>query len=348
MSATQEDAHLRSRTTNVSTKFIDTSFSVYTDEDDSDYAEGTTTVIEDDDDVSSSASSIISHESHRTIAAQNDSSDDSQLTIDNMELQKDENLLAVPPLAHKLLGRLSPSQSTTNLILESHKRFGKFVHKYEVPRKVFHVSIGFITLYVYTLGVQVHHLVLGLLTAFVTILSTDLYRFRNPKFNDLYCKFMGFLMREKEVMSYNGVIWYLLGLVLVFIKCPKDISVMSVLLLSWADTSASTFGRMYGHLTPKVSGSKSLAGSFAAFLTGVLSAYVLYGVFIPRFPEVNVGYVIEWTAETSKLNLFTLSLLSGLVASVSEAIDIFGWDDNFTIPVISGYVLWGVVSYFKV
>ena len=41
------------------------------------------------------------------------------------------------------------------------------------------------------------------------------------------------------------------------------------------------------------------------------------------------------------------SLWSGLVASASEVVDLFGWDDNVTIPVLSGLGLWGFFKVFS-
>lgn len=51
------------------------------------------------------------------------------------------------------------------------------------------------------------------------------------------------------------------------------------------------------------------------------------------------GSVGGWVA------LGVVGLWSGFVASASEVVDIFGWDDNLTIPVLSGLGLWG---FFKV
>ena len=51
------------------------------------------------------------------------------------------------------------------------------------------------------------------------------------------------------------------------------------------------------------------------------------------------GEIGGWVA------LGIVSLWSGLVASASEVVDLFGWDDNVTIPVLSGLGLWG---FFKV
>jgi len=44
--------------------------------------------------------------------------------------------------------------------------------------------------------------------------------------------------------------------------------------------------------------------------------------------------------------LGAMSLAAGVVASVSEAIDMFGWDDNLTIPVLCGAGLWGFLKLF--
>ena len=55
----------------------------------------------------------------------------------------------------------------------------------------------------------------------------------------------------------------------------QDIAIVSILLLSWSDTAASTFGRLYGRYGPMLRPGKSLIVSLAAMLTGALAAYVL-------------------------------------------------------------------------
>ena len=174
---------------------------------------------------------------------------------------------------------------------------------------------------------------------------------------------MGALMRESEVEGYNGVIWYLLGAWTVLRFFPTDVGVMSVLLLSWCDTAASTFGRLYGRYTPRLRAGKSVAGSSAAAIVGVLTAGVFWGWAVPKFgydegflfqgrlglPEVardafgfegEEGTVGGWVA------LGIVGLWSGLVASASEVVDLFGLDDNVTIPVLSGLGLWGFFRVF--
>ena len=174
-------------------------------------------------------------------------------------------------------------------------------------------------------------------------------------------------MRESEVDGYNGVISYLLGAWIVMRFCPKDIAVMSILLLSWCDTAASTFGRLWGHLTPRVRRGKSLAGSIAACVTGIITAAVWWGWLGPLYSEYNhgehafafqgvlalptqarefLGLSFTQASITNYWALGAMSIAAGIVASASEAIDIFGWDDNLTIPVLCGAGLWGFLKVF--
>lgn len=173
-------------------------------------------------------------------------------------------------------------------------------------------------------------------------------------------------MRESEVTGWNGVIWYLLGAWSVLRFLPKDVGVMGVLLLSWCDTAASTMGRLYGRYTPRIREGKSLAGSAAAAVVGMVTAGLFYGWFVPRYgfddhfmfhgtltlPVVMRHGLLGWTKNKGQgivggwLALGIVSVYSGLVASFSEVVDLFGWDDNLTIPVLSGVGLWGFFRCF--
>lgn len=236
------------------------------------------------------------------------------------------------------------SELENDLTIPAHK-LGAFIQKHEVPRKVFHSSIGFGTLWLYTQGIQISQVTPYLIGALVAVVSSDYIRFKNRSFNKLYISVMGPLMRQQEINSYNGVIFYLAGLIIVFSFFPKDVALISLLLLSWADTSASTFGRAFGHLTPKVGPSKSLAGTLAAFATGIVSALILYQHFIPKYQQFNRPGDIMWTPEMSKLSLPLLTLCCGFVGAFSEAIDIRGIDDNFTIPVLSAIGLYSIIKF---
>lgn len=258
---------------------------------------------------------------------------------------------------------LSRSPSPLGLI-PIHKQWRSFIHRHEIPRKILHVSIGFFTLHLYSRGtnaVDIHPWLLG---ALVPIASMDYARHTFPAVNKIYVRVLGALMRESEVDGWNGVIWYLLGAWIVLRFFPKDVATMSVLLLSWCDTAASTFGRLYGRYTPRIRKGKSLAGSAAAAVVGMLTAGLFWGIVVPAYPAYQDGVMFHGALGLSKpvrdsfglaedqsqvtgwLALGVVSIWSGLVASASEVVDLFGWDDNLTIPVLSGLGLWGVLKLF--
>ncbi|KAK8187999.1 uncharacterized protein BKA78DRAFT_332590 [Phyllosticta capitalensis] len=250
---------------------------------------------------------------------------------------------------------LSRSPSPLGLI-PIHQEWRSFIHRHEIPRKILHTSIGFLTLGLYTSGTQtssIHPVLLGLL---IPIASVDFLRHRFSAFNRFYIRCLGALMRESEVDGWNGVIWYLLGTWTALCWFPKDVGVMAVMLLSWCDTAASTAGRRWGKYTPQIRRGKSAAGSLAALLTGVVTAALFYGWIAPRVqagePGVDSGEFafafqgrlglpwIDWGWPRAR------GLVSGVVASASEAVDIFGWDDNVTIPVLCACGLWGFLKVF--
>jgi diacylglycerol kinase (CTP) len=253
---------------------------------------------------------------------------------------------------------LSRSPSPLGLI-PIHREWRAFVHKHEIPRKALHVSIGFVTLWLYHLGVQISAVHPILLTLLIPIATVDILRFRWSALNRTYIRYLGAFMRESEAHDrYNGVIMYLAGLWFTMRFCRKDVAVMSVLLLSWCDTAASTFGRLWGRYTPRIRKGKSLAGTIACFVVGVFAAVFFWGYVAPRtdgkydrgensfafqgaltLPEPAreaLGWSVKDSTITGLLAVAVMSLASGLIVSVSELMDVWELDDNLTIPVLSG------------
>ena len=304
----------------------------------------------------------------------------SGLTSSNKSSEKALNYNRLPPQEN---GHLSPyfdrvkkswrefSRSPSPLgLIPLHRHYRTLIHKHEIPRKALHVSIGFLTLSLYTHGIQTTQITPYLLGALLPIASVDLLRHRFPAINTFYVRCLGALMRETEVAGYNGVIWYLLGTYIALRFYPKDIGVMSVCLLSFCDTAASTFGRLYGRYTIRLRRGKSLAGSLAAFATGGLLAAYFWGYLAPHTGSLptdtpadafmyqgtlslprDLRYLLTWPkgmkAEISgTAALVVMSLCTGLIASVSEFVDVMGWDDNLTIPVLSSLGLWGFLRVF--
>ncbi|KAG0636723.1 hypothetical protein HOY80DRAFT_1011087 [Tuber brumale] len=269
------------------------------------------------------------------------------------------NHLAPPPPS-SIWRNLSRSPSPLGLI-PIHRTFSSLIHKHEVPRKLLHVSIGFVVLYLYRTGRQPIHITPPLTAALIPIASADLLRFYSPSFNQLYIRLLGALMRESEVTGWNGVVWYLVGTITVLSIFPKDVATLSILLLSWCDTAASTFGRAWGRYTPRIRRGKSLAGSLASFVVGAVTAAAFWGVIVPgtrpfwddpvdgKMWAGRLGLQALGLGDAQVNGGWGLALMSavtGVIASVSEAMDVFGLDDNVVIPVLSAVGVWGVLKIF--
>ncbi|KAL6247052.1 Diacylglycerol kinase [Rhinocladiella similis] len=253
-------------------------------------------------------------------------------------------------------------------LIPLHRHYRNLIHKHEIPRKLLHVSIGFFTLRFYVTGIQTTSITPWLLGALAIIAPTDVLRHHSERFNRFYIRVLGALMRETEVEGYNGVIWYLVGAFVALRFSPKDIGVVSILLLSWCDTAASTIGRLYGRYTIRLRRGKSLAGSLAAFVTGAIVAVFFWGYLAPRtgpFPNDPIdGFMfkdrLSLPSEVKELfgwqpnqgvivgnaALAVMSLCTGIIASLSELVDLWGWDDNLTIPLLSSAGLWAFLKVF--
>ncbi|KAJ7100556.1 hypothetical protein C8R43DRAFT_1092312 [Mycena crocata] len=234
---------------------------------------------------------------------------------------------------------------------------------WEIPRKVFHSSIGFITLGLYlTPSMSPRVVTLVLWSALAVIAPTDFVRLRYPAVERVYERALGFLMRESERTGTNGTLWYILGVNFALTFYPIDVATVAILILSWADTAASTLGRMYGPRTPPLPSSvslawlptwlpfaprKSTAGFIAACTTGALVALVFWG------GVAGVNGVQGTGAQTSPARfgvvgwagLIALVACAGIVSGVAEALDLGGLDDNLTLPIISGGAL---MLFFRV
>lgn len=209
-----------------------------------------------------------------------------------------------------------------------------FLIRHEIPRKVFHSLHGFETLGLYILGWTKFDAARVVWSLFALVFANDVIRLNFPSFNESVLPFFRHFMRDHEAKLWNGIVFYLAGAGLVLSFAPKDIAVMSIILLSWADTAASTVGRAFGKYTPSVGKGKSLAGCLASALTGLCVCYFFYGYVVPTYPDVNRPDELLWSAETSRLNIHVYALITAIITSFSELVNIGEIDDNFTIPVL--------------
>ncbi|KIY67764.1 hypothetical protein CYLTODRAFT_422208 [Cylindrobasidium torrendii FP15055 ss-10] len=247
--------------------------------------------------------------------------------------------------------------------------------KWEIPRKVFHSSIGFLTLYLYLLPLQppfaaqlalllygpsssasypfteaysrdvlVPGIIKALMTALLAvIIPADILRLTLPSspFASLYNTLLGPLMRPSELQQPNGVIFYILGVSWSLRVYRMDVAVYSILALSWADTAASTVGRALGSYTGRIpwAKGKSWAGFIGAAVVGgaLATAFWPEGEILDAWVQGGGG---EGVLESAWAKRAVLAVYAGVTTALAESVDLGGWvDDNLTLPILSGAAL---------
>lgn len=149
----------------------------------------------------------------------------------------------------------------------------------------------------------------------------ELLRLKVPQINNFFIKLAGRVLREREKDKISGFTYYCLGVSLCFFFYPWKIAILSILFLIFADPIASIFGILYGK-TGLIFG-KSFEGTVACFLVCFL-----------------ISAIMAYTSLKVPWGVF--GVLGGLIGAVAELFAFF--DDNLTIPVVSGFFL--TQSYF--
>jgi len=156
-----------------------------------------------------------------------------------------------------------------------------------------------------------------LLGMFVFVFVADTIRLRSSSFNKFIFRYFGRFIRDNEKDRFTGTPWYVLGVLSSAAIYDIPIALYAVAFLAVGDVSATTIGERWGSI--KVSGVKSLQGTIAFFAASVIS-----GAVIARFiyPMPTVAYIA-----------------GAAVAAVVEILPV-KLNDNLTVPVISGGVMW--------
>jgi len=191
-----------------------------------------------------------------------------------------------------------------------------------LARKVWHLIMGLVIVFVYMSGISRTTGVLIL----ASVLGFDLFmegmRLRNPSFNEKCLKFWGPVLRAHEAHQMSTLPHYVSAAILAVGIFPKPVAILSILYLACGDPIASFFGILYGHKGPKFKSGKTAIGTTAGVLVCAL-----------------VTFIYLKTLSIPDGTVLAVSAIGGLAGGMAELLP-FEIDDNFTIPVISGFVLW--------
>jgi dolichol kinase len=195
-------------------------------------------------------------------------------------------------------------------------------------RKLWHMLMGLFMVGVYMAGLTRSQGVLILGFFLALSLGVETARLKIPALNDLVVRFWGPLMRSCEVNRYSGTPYYIASSLIAVGIFPKPIAALSIAFLAVGDPIASLFGILYGDRSVRFSNGKSLIGTAAGMFACSVVAYIF-------LQFMNSTQFMELKFE----HLLILSVLGGIAGGGAELLPM-EVDDNFAIPVVSGFMLW--------
>lgn len=164
-----------------------------------------------------------------------------------------------------------------------------------------------------------------LLPLTAAFLLADVLRLYHPASSRLYQRYFGFLLRQHEQNAHGrrltGATYVLFSACLSVLLFPKVVVITTFAILIISDSAAALIGRRFGKhrfLT------KSLEGSSAFLISALLVIAVA-----PKIAYSPVEYLI--------------GAITAAVATVVEAAGL-QIDDNLTIPLVSGAVMWALYA----
>jgi len=192
----------------------------------------------------------------------------------------------------------------------------------ELLRKLIHLcSLSIPIIYVFV----EKELALTILIPMALIaISLDLASKRIKPLGDVYKKIFGSILRKhernKKKILLNGASWVLIAAVLTVFVYPKIIAITAFSILIISDIAAALVGRKFGR-TPLFN--KSWEGT----LSFIVSAIIVVAI---------IGFVFS-----APWSFFVFGALASIAGGFAEAASkLLKADDNLTIPITVGFVLW--------
>jgi dolichol kinase len=184
------------------------------------------------------------------------------------------------------------------------------IRSHELVRKAIHLSSAAIPL-LYWFVLERHHVLEGVIVLAFLFLSAEYFRLHSETSRRLFMRVFGSALRSHEHENLTGATYVFVGAVLCIFLFPKEIAVVSLLILSVSDTCAALIGIPFGRHKFL---SKSVEGSTTFFVVTM----IILQLFLPASLLLNI--------------------LVAAALTVAEAYPM-DLDDNFVIPILSGILL---------
>ncbi|MFP4370291.1 MAG: diacylglycerol/polyprenol kinase family protein [Bacteroidota bacterium] len=200
-------------------------------------------------------------------------------------------------------------------------------YEMEVKRKGIHLlSLLIPIIYSFIAKDTALFILVPLAIAFVMV---DILSKMDSRVGGLINKYFGKMLRKhekkKKKIVLNGASWVLIGAAVTIAVFPKLLAVTAISILIISDILAALIGRKFGK-TPLMG--KSLEGTMAFIVSAML---------VVAF----IGYLqsAPWSFYAAGI---VAAIAGGLVEAASKRLN---WDDNLSIPMTVGFILW-IIGYF--
>jgi len=150
----------------------------------------------------------------------------------------------------------------------------------------------------------------------LAIAMVDFLRLHVNGIKEAFILFFGSFLRRHEIRRLSGASYLLLGCFIASLLYSKPIVVAACTYIIVGDTFAAIFGQNIK--SPRIFQNKTVLGSLSFLLASLLAAYLLHIL-------------------TGALPLSHL-VIGAVAASVFESLPL-PLDDNFSVPIITGFVM---------
>lgn len=196
-----------------------------------------------------------------------------------------------------------------------------------VLRRSWHVLGGLLMVFLYQCHFVYSEAVATLGAVFLVFFVLEVGRKFSPVINRITLSVLGPFLRQEEQTKLTGTFLFLCGTLVAVVLYPRSLCCLAIMYLAVGDPVASIVGGQLELPMFRFSSGKSLHGTVAATLACALMTYYLLAG--------NYGVHMEPTV------LWAFTVVGGLTGGSSELLATsLRVDDNITIPVLSGAVLW--------
>ncbi len=180
----------------------------------------------------------------------------------------------------------------------------------QTGRRIVHAITGTVIFVAVTqLDLSKSLTITGLSVLFLILLASDLVRLRVPHLNILFFRFFQILVSPRESHNIASSTWYILGALIAIVLFPISAALSGILVLAWADPTASYLGRRWGRRS--ILGG-TLVGTTAFLVVAVLILSVRHPLTI-AIPSACLITLVERLAWPLDDNLVLAPACAGIL-----------------------------------